>query len=185
LSNIRFRLLQAIYDNWRETMSEYFKALGKIDISQALDQFNPIIQFMIETDIDQFGLNGRVGKNQEIDFGEGKTNPDVKLQEWNHWRDDSYNQAWLRSFLDQLAPRIIGRIRVMRIRPRVCYSWHRDLTPRIHVPLITHPNNFMVINSESAHLYRGSYWWADTTKYHTAMNCSENDRFHIVIEVSE
>ena len=185
MSNIGSRLLQKIYDNWRETMSEYFKALGKIDVSRALSQFNPIINHMIETGTDQFGLKGRLNANQDLDFGEGKTRIGVKLEDWDHWRDDNYNQAWLKSFLDELSPRIIGRIRVMRMRSRLCYSWHRDLTPRIHVPLITHPDNFMVINNESKHLYRGSYWWTDTTKFHTAMNCSDKDRFHIVIEVSE
>ena len=166
-------------------MSEYFKIQGKIDIQQALAQFDPIIQNMDETGVDQFGLTGRVDSDRNLDFGEGKTRRGVKLQEWNHWRDDSYNSAWLRSFLDELSPRIIGRIRVMRMRPRSCYSWHKDLTPRIHVPLITHRDNFMVINNESTHLYRGVYWWTDTTKFHTAMNCSDKDRFHIVIEVSE
>jgi len=166
-------------------MSDYFKILGKIDIQQALSQFEPIIQNMNETGVDQFGLNGRTDSNGDLDFGEGKTRRGVQLQEWNHWRDDSYNSAWLRSLLDELSPRVIGRIRVMRMRPRVCYSWHRDLTPRIHVPLVTHSDNFMVINNESTHLYRGSYWWTDTTKFHTAMNCSDKDRFHIVIEVSE
>ena len=75
MSNTGLRLLQTIYGNRRKTMSDYFKALGKIDISQALAQFDPIIQNMIEAGIDQFGLNGRLDKNQEIDFGEGKTNP--------------------------------------------------------------------------------------------------------------
>lgn len=166
-------------------MSDYFKVLGKVNMTQALEQFNPIIENMINSNTDQFGLKGRLNDDQSVDFGEGKTRLGVKLEDWNHWRDQCYNQAWLQSFLSELSPRIIGRIRVMRMRPRLCYSWHRDLTPRIHVPLITHPDNFMVISNESMHLYRGSYWWTDTTKFHTAMNCSDKDRFHLVIEVSE
>jgi hypothetical protein len=166
-------------------MSEYFKILGKIDTQQALTQFKPIIQHMKETGVDQFGFNGRIDSDGNLDFGEGKTRSGVKLQEWNWWRDENYNSAWLKSFLDQLSPRIIGRIRMMRIRPRACYSWHRDPNPRIHVPLITQSDNFMVINNESKHLYQDFYWWTDTTKFHTAINCSDKDRFHIVIEVSE
>jgi len=70
-------------------MSEYFKIQGKIDIQQALAQFDPIIQNMDETGVDQFGLTGRVDSSGKLDFGEGKTRRGVKLQEWNHWRVDS------------------------------------------------------------------------------------------------
>jgi hypothetical protein len=167
-------------------MSDYFKILGKIDLHQALAQFEPIIQHMNETGVDQFGLIGRVDSNGNLNFGEGVTRGKVNLQEWNHWRNDSYNSAWLRSFLDELSTRIVGRIRVMRVRPMsLAFNWHRDFTPRIHVPLITQSDNFMIIKNESMHLYRGVYWWTDTTKFHTAMNCSDRDRFHLVIEVSE
>lgn len=185
MSNIRFGLLQKIYGHRNKTMSQYFKALGKVDTTRALEQFNELIEEMIKTNIDQYGLKGRLDDKQDLDFGEGKTRAGVKLEEWSHWRDEKYNQGWLKSFLEGLSPRTIGRVRIMRMRPRLCYSWHRDLTPRIHIPLITHPDNFMVINNESMHLYRGTYWWTDTTKFHTAMNCSDKDRFHMVIEVSE
>jgi hypothetical protein len=166
-------------------MSNYFKPLGNVDTSMALAQFYTVIENMIDKNIDQYGLNGRLTADQKLDFGEGKTKMYVKLEDWNHWRDKSYNQGWLQSLLIELAPRTIGRIRVMRIRPKRCYSWHSDLTPRIHVPLITSTNNFMIINNESMHLHKGVYWWTDTRKFHTALNCSEKDRFHLVIEVSE
>jgi hypothetical protein len=43
----------------------------------------------------------------------------------------------------------------------------------------------MVVGPIAHHLTMGNVWWVDTTKWHTAMNCSEKDRFHLIIEVSK
>jgi hypothetical protein len=163
-----------------------FKILGPIDLDQALNQFMPIIEMMREKDIDQWGLFGRE-KNGVIDYGEGKTEKNSKpnYAEWNVWRNPELNTGWFKEFLESLAPRQVGRTRIMRMTGRKCYSWHRDLGPRIHVPLITTNDNFMIVGPLAHHLTIGLAWWVDTTKWHSAMNCSEIDRFHIVMEVSK
>lgn len=162
-----------------------FKILGPVNLEQALTQFNPIIDMMKEENIDQWGLFGREDDGV-IDYGEGKTKSGkISLTEWNIWRDPSLNTGWFREFLDSLAPRQVGRTRIMRVTGRKCYSWHRDLTPRVHVPLITTNDNFMVVGPLAHHLTIGLAWWVDTTKWHTAMNCSLEDRYHLVMEVSE
>ena len=73
------------------------------------------------------------------------------------------------------------RTRIMRLRPYQCYSYHIDPSPRIHIPLITNENCFMIIDDM---LYRypadGNYYLADTTKIHTFVNASLEDRIHIV-----
>lgn len=166
------------------TDPQFFKVLGKTDVSKALSQFKPIIDMMQKDDILQWGLKGRVVENEDLDFGEGKTRPGVTLSEWSHWRDEQYNSGWLAELIEFLSPREIGRIRIMKMKGRTCYSWHKDLTPRVHVPLITNPECFMVIRNQSRHLYKGAIWWTETTQFHTAMNCSENDRYHLILEVS-
>jgi hypothetical protein len=162
-----------------------FKILGKTDSKRAVSQLAPIIQQMKEEDIDQWGLKGRLDGDEDIDYGEGKTRPGSKLSDWNHWRDETYNSGWLAELLETLQPREIGRIRIMKMKPRSCYSWHRDLSPRVHIPLITSPENFMVIRTESRHLYTNAIWWTDTRQNHSAMNCSNADRYHLILEVSE
>ncbi len=73
------------------------------------------------------------------------------------------------------------RTRLMTLKPYQCYSYHVDPSPRIHIPLITNPNCFMIIDDI---LYRypadGNYYVADTTKIHTFVNASTEYRVHIV-----
>ena len=73
------------------------------------------------------------------------------------------------------------RTRLMALKPYQCYSYHVDPTKRIHIPLITNPNCFMIIDDI---LYRypadGNYYLADTTKVHTFVNASTEHRIHIV-----
>ena len=75
------------------------------------------------------------------------------------------------------------RTRVLILRPYECYSYHRDYTKRIHIPVITNKSSFIVEDRQLKHLPAdGNYYVVDTTKMHTALNGSRNneDRLHIV-----
>lgn len=73
------------------------------------------------------------------------------------------------------------RTRIMKLNPYQCYSYHVDPTPRMHIPLITNDRCFMIVDDI---LYRypadGNSYWVDTTKIHTAVNASTEERIHIV-----
>jgi len=73
------------------------------------------------------------------------------------------------------------RTRIMRMKPKTCYSYHQDPTQRIHIPLVTNENCFMVIE-DRCHWYPadGNYYLADTTKKHTFVNASREERIHII-----
>jgi len=73
------------------------------------------------------------------------------------------------------------RTRVMRMYSNTCYSYHKDPTMRIHIPLITNDKCFMVIDDEVIRYPAdGNYYVADTTKIHTAINGSPEERIHII-----
>jgi hypothetical protein len=78
----------------------------------------------------------------------------------------------------------LKRTRLMWVGPYRCYSLHYDLTARIHIPLITHPNCFFVFKDEKTesvnHLPAGAAYWVDTTRMHTFINCSDTYRLHLV-----
>ena len=38
------------------------------------------------------------------------------------------------------------RTRVMILKPRTCYTYHKDTTKRIHIPLVTNDKCFFIIN---------------------------------------
>lgn len=77
----------------------------------------------------------------------------------------------------------LGRVRLMRSKPKTCLSWHKDQTTRIHYPIKTQPGCFMIIGDELKHLNQDQWWWTKTNIPHTALNSSKEDRIHLVAVV--
>lgn len=78
----------------------------------------------------------------------------------------------------------IGRVRILKLRPRTSLSWHRDPEPRIHIPIITTPGSLVVVDSFAVNMPAdGSAYFMNTLSYHTAMNGGEEDRVHLVATV--
>jgi len=75
----------------------------------------------------------------------------------------------------------VYRARVMRMKPKTCYTYHQDWTKRLHIPLITNDSCFLIVDKEVMNLPAdGSIYIIDTTKFHTAVNASLEERIHIV-----
>lgn len=77
----------------------------------------------------------------------------------------------------------VGRVRVMSLVPKTCLSWHIDDTNRVHYPIKTYPECFMVINDEVKHLKENEWYETHTTHPHTVFNGSKNVRLHIVAAI--
>jgi hypothetical protein len=76
----------------------------------------------------------------------------------------------------------IGRVRLLKLKPRQSLSYHRDPEPRLHIPITTNPGALMIVDQFACNLKAdGNVYYTDTTKYHTALNGGENDRIHMVI----
>jgi hypothetical protein len=74
----------------------------------------------------------------------------------------------------------VGRVRLMMSRPKTCLSWHTDSSIRLHYPIKTQPECFMVIDDEVMHLQLNDWIMADTRQPHTAFNGSLENRVHLV-----
>ena len=99
-----------------------------------------------------------VAKNIAIKITEKKTNINSIIEELNMYRT-----------------------RVLVLKPKVCYSIHSDPVKRIHIPVITNENCWLIVNKEIIHLPAdGRHYEIDTTQKHTALNGSWEDRIHIV-----
>lgn len=73
------------------------------------------------------------------------------------------------------------RTRVMKMKPRTCYTYHQDKTPRIHVPIVTDEKCFFVYEDRVVRCpANGNSYYVDTRKRHTFVNCWTQDRIHIV-----
>ena len=79
----------------------------------------------------------------------------------------------------------LGRVRLMKMEPKTCLSWHIDHTPRIHLPIKTQEGCLMIIENEVFHLEENTWWLTDTTKKHTAINSSKKSRIHLVAVIYE
>tara|TARA_B100000424_G_C22945260_1_gene503114 strand:+ start:766 stop:1224 length:459 start_codon:yes stop_codon:yes gene_type:complete len=127
----------------------------------------------------------------------------IMLQGVNSKADHSYGtgrlddidnsvKEWEQDFKEFLFPELeyvnfilkklnMTRTRVMKMAPKTCYSYHQDPSKRVHIPLITNEKCFFVVADEVIRLPAdGNYYVIDTTKLHTFVNASFEDRIHIV-----
>tara|TARA_Y100000385_G_C12943861_1_gene572405 strand:+ start:465 stop:905 length:441 start_codon:yes stop_codon:yes gene_type:complete len=73
------------------------------------------------------------------------------------------------------------RVRLMVLKPKRCYTYHYDLTKRFHIPIKTNDKCFFIVDKEVVQFPAdGNYYILDTTKNHTALNGSMEDRLHLI-----
>lgn len=78
----------------------------------------------------------------------------------------------------------LGRVRLMKMKPKTCLSWHKDLCARLHFPIKTQDGCIMVIENEVMHMPADTWWYTNTHNKHTAVNASNQDRIHLVCSVT-
>lgn len=80
----------------------------------------------------------------------------------------------------------VTRVRILKLNPKCCYRFHRDMTYKFHIPLITNPSN-MFIFPEQYHKHilhlpaDGHVYYVDTSVPHTFLNGGNEERYHIVL----
>ena len=108
-----------------------------------------------------------------------------------HYNIKMFDIPYINSIIDEYT---LYKTRITILNPRVCYTWHRDLWPRLHVPIVSDPFKcFMIIQSkfdpdDTGEIHRmpvGEPYYVDTTKHHTALNGRTEDRIHLMGTVTE
>ncbi|HMN68571.1 MAG TPA: aspartyl/asparaginyl beta-hydroxylase domain-containing protein [Bdellovibrionales bacterium] len=86
----------------------------------------------------------------------------------------------------QFADGAVGRVRLIRLGPKSCMSLHKDVNFRLHVPIVSNPQCFMIFeNYGFFHLAAdGSAYLTDTLGRHTVMNGSDSPRIHMVFSLT-
>lgn len=81
-----------------------------------------------------------------------------------------------------LSPNPIGRIRLMLLNPKTCYSWHQDTDDiRYHVPIVTNSKCFIATEQGLWRMNKeGQLYTLVSTVPHTALNASFYPRIHLV-----
>lgn len=155
------------------------KILEDLDITPFLDCYNQrekLIQWSEFPNGKQVGLQYRQGGCVWTD-AVGKTKPGPS------WREGSHiNPLFRDTIFETIIEKYkLRRTRLMWIKPLSCYSMHQDFSPRLHIPLITNPDCYFVFKETGLHHFpTGHAYWVDTTKEHSAMNCSSEWRLHLL-----
>ena len=129
--------------------------------------------------------NWRDGVGKLLDrYPQYEKSMDVEKQFVN-WLPE-FNDLYIKHVYDVLHNKWnIGRFRLMEILPKTCYSWHKDVSKRLHVPIYTDHTKCGLIIEDT--VYRmpadGNAYLADTTLYHTAFNAMDHSRYHVVAVV--
>ena len=153
-------------------------ALNSIDVADLLVQY-----YQLENEI-QWTSSGHKGRQAGLQFKDGEdpwtsANGRSRGQELSYGNLNTFfkNTAFEKIIIDYN----LKRTRLMWSNPMSCYSMHKDSTPRIHIPLITHPECYFVFKQGIIqHMPVGQVYWVDTMKFHTFINCSGVPRLHIV-----
>lgn len=106
-------------------------------------------------------------------------------EEFTQW-----NRALKGSYLEEVYCRVRaetqidgGRVRLIALAPKTCFSMHRDTDYRLHIPIFTAPQCYFVFREDRCyHLPAdGHVYAANTLQFHSVMNGdSELRRTHLV-----
>ena len=89
-----------------------------------------------------------------------------------------FNIPYVNSIIDEYQ---LYRTKFFKMRPYQCYSYHRDQTKRLHIPIITNDKCFLMVDDEVVRTpVEGNPYVIDTTKIHTAVNASFEERIHLI-----
>ena len=159
------------------------KILENLDIQPFVECYNNLKDNIIWSEFEsgqQAGLQYRPGNDVWTDaVGKPSSKPDSK----NTWvQDKVLNEIFKNTVFESVIEKYnITRTRFMWLKPFSCYSIHRDLSERLHIPLITNPDCYFVFKKEGLfHLETGKVYFVDTKKEHTAINCSNQWRLHLL-----
>jgi len=90
------------------------------------------------------------------------------IEEVSNWLNKDYNAV---------------RGRFMQLKPKSCLSTHKDPSLRLHIPIITNEDCFMMFKEQDIVIKMhntSDMYIVDTTKSHTAVNASKLERTHLV-----
>lgn len=158
-----------------------YSRLDNIDYKQLLDcyyQFEDKILW--KTDPGKTRQSGIQYSGFEDTFlsATGSLNPDRREQEYC-----KLNPLFINTPFEEVIKKYnLFRARLMWVEPKTCYSIHRDLSARLHIPLVTNEDCRFVfpLESEFFHLPVGGAYSVNTNKTHSFCNFSASPRLHLL-----
>lgn len=139
-----------------------------------------------------------LGKNKWT-HGAGSLFDDAKQKWWARTADfskldESFDGTYTASVIEQVRAialthgKKIGRVRVLTLAPKTCYSLHTDKEEfRFHIPLMTSGSSFFICNDLIDRMpVAGQLYKFQTNEPHTAVNAHKfEQRSHLVFDTYE
>ena len=124
---------------------------------------------------DQICLQGtKTIKDPYAGMGSARDLPEKEIE----FKYPLFDFPYLNSIIEE---HNLHRVRLMNLKSKTCYSYHKDQGKRFHIPIITNENCFFVVDEEIKRFPAdGNYYILDTDKKHTAINASWYDRIHLI-----
>ena len=161
-------------------MSLIFKQIEEIDITNIVKLYECVKDQILWQSNDkgkQSSLQYLLGESVFLS-GCGKTNGNDNS---HNILVDIYKQTILEYYINKFN---LVRTRWMWVAPFTSYSIHRDIFPRIHIPIITNDHCYFLFPESQItpvfNLSINAVWWVNTRLSHTFVNCSNKWRLHLV-----
>lgn len=125
----------------------------------------------------QLCLQGKTSNFNDWQLGTGPAKEDENLFKHIHESIIDFELAKIITHFNAV------RSRIMVMNRRSCYSIHRDFSKRIHIPIKTDDQSWMIWPYENfcTQLKEGKVYLTDTTKMHTFVNGSLMSRVHLIL----
>jgi hypothetical protein len=162
-------------------MDEIIREIETIDVPPILDAYYKIENGLVWKEeshgLKQSGLQYATGQDPFLS-ATGK----VKLLDSAYDNLNTYFEGSI--FVDLIKKYNLKRSRLIWAPPRSAYSFHKDVSPRVHIPLVTNPGCYFIFENYMKHIPAGSVYWVDTARFHTFINTSIYPRLHFIGSVS-
>jgi len=158
----------------------HIEVLENINIKKILEEANQIKVALNKSwsNIEQVGLQGNKPNQDPKEFCYTSVGRINKLQfPENYFKYPLWDTPIINRIIEKYG---MVRTRIMQSNPKSCLTRHQDMTKRIHIPLITNEDCFMIIDNKIYNLEVGKIYLTNTTLKHTAVNASKQYRIHIV-----
>ena len=173
-----FREFKQPYPKFNEVVAQ---VMGVVERSNILFDFLGQPDGQLAVQHNQQGVNDNAA-------GIGKS--EYKTPEWERGfchLQPNYAGTPMEEYLNWLGVPVY-RTRIMLSRPKSCYTIHRDYSPRLHLPLVTNNQCYFLFTNPEKMIHMpadGRTYWVDTRAHHTFINCSLENRLHLVMIVKD
>ncbi len=150
------------------------------DYVKMLDDYYKIYDSIQKNQIYISSYDGKTYEFNYEDIKKDKTLSEKNCTKINSWFFGSYTEKVYKELNEKFN---ICRARFMRMdENNRAYSYHSDPTGRLHIPLKTNKDCLFLVEDQVYSMQNlGKLYYLNTTKKHTALNLSWEERIHFVV----